>query len=339
MAASGRDGNSLCARFGGRMLIKKRTWLSAAALTLLLATASSAQVNEDMAVNGWSMEQNRSAAWHLAQHQKLSKAIAKIAPQRPGIIDAYVVAIGFDSDPVFKKEAGEALKVLERRYGAAGRSLLLTSGSGTDASDPPQGSPANLATALAAIAAKMNVKEDVLILYATTHGDPKLGLVYRDGEKGFGMIAPKRMKSLFGDLSIERRVLLLSACYSGVFVGEMAGKDTAIITAASSFRPSFGCTPGNDWTFFGDALINNALRKPQAFAKAAEEATGLIATWEAKMALQPSNPQVWVGEDAEKWLPLLEARIPATETPKVGRPAMETTFQLEQIRPIAVRPE
>jgi hypothetical protein len=301
--------------------------ITAAALSLFLATATSAQINEDMAINGWSMEQNRTPAWYLAQHQKLSKAIGKIAPQRAGVVDAYVVAIGLDSDPVFKKESAEVLKVLERRFGATGRSLLLAAGSGTDAADAPQGSPAHLSTALAAIAAKMNLKEDVLILYSTSHGDKKLGLVYRDGENGFGMIAPKRMKSLMDDLGIERRILLLSACYSGVFLPYLESKDSVIVTAASSNRPSFGCTPGNDWTFFGDALVNNALRKPQAMAKATEEATGLISTWEAKMGLEPSQPQVSIGDDTAKWLTILEARMPKTETPKIGRPAIETTFE------------
>jgi hypothetical protein len=308
---------------GGKMHNAVRNVATMIALGLFLATASSAQVNENMAVNGWSMEQNRTPAWHLAQHQKLSKTIAKIAPHRAGVVDAYVVAIGLDADPVFQKESAEALKVLERRYAAAGRSILLAAGS----PDTPQGSPANLATILAAIAAKMDVKEDVLVLYTTSHGDPKLGLVYKDGENGFGMIAPKRMKALFDDLGIERRILFLSACYTGVFVPEMSTNDSIIFTAASSARPSFGCTPGNDWTFFGDALINNALRKPQPLEKATDEASGLISSWEAKMSLQPSMPQIAIGEDSSKWLAAIEARMPKLESPKVGRPAIETTFE------------
>jgi hypothetical protein len=300
---------------------------TALSLSLFLATASSAQVNEEMAVNGWSMEQNRTPAWHLAQHQKLGKAISKIMPQRKGVVDAYVVAIGLDSDPVFKKESAEVLKVLERRFDATGRSLLLSAGSGMDGGDAPQGSPANLAIALAAISAKMDVKEDVLIFYSTSHGDPKLGIVYRDEENGFGVIAPRRMKALLDDLGITRRMLMISACYSGVFISELADKDSIIITAANSRQPSFGCTPGNDWTFFGDALINNALRKPQPLALATEEATGLISLWESKMGLKASNPQVSIGDDTGAWLTALEARMPKTETPKVGRPALETTFE------------
>jgi hypothetical protein len=305
------------------MKISKAKIMSALALSTFFAASSSAQINEGMAINGWSMEQNRSAGWQLAQHDRLTKSLAKIAPQRKGTVDAYVVVIGLDSDPVFQKESAETLNVLERRFGAVNRTLRLAAG----AADVPQGSPANLATALAAIAAKMDVKEDVLILYTTSHGDKKLGIVYRDGNDGLGMIAPKRMKTMLDELGIKRRILLISACYSGVFVSELADSDSVIITAASSSRPSFGCTPGNDWTFFGDALINNALRKPQPLAKAAEEATGLIDQWESKMKLDASNPQVSIGDETGKWLTALEAQMPKGETAKVGRPALDTTFE------------
>lgn len=306
--------------------MRKTTLLSTVTLSLFLATASSAQVNETMAKQGWSMEQGRTPEWHLAQHEKLSKAIAEIAPQRKGIVDAYVVVIGLDSDPVFKKETAEVLNVLQRRFGATTRSIRLAAGSGTDGMDAPQGSPGNLAIALASIAKKMDLNEDVLVLYSTSHGSKELGLVYRDGEEGFGMIAPERLKLLLDELNFKRRILLLSACYSGIFVPELADDDSVIVTAASSNRPSFGCTPGNDWTFFGDALVNNALRKSQPMAKAAEEATGLISMWEAKLGLQASNPQISIGDDTAKWLAALEAQMPTTETAKVGRPAIETSF-------------
>lgn len=306
--------------------MRKTSVISAASLLLLLATASSAQVNESMAINGWSMEQDRTPSWHLAQHEKLTTALTKIAPQRKGIVDAYVVVIGLDSDPVFKKESAEVFNVLQRRFGASTRSLRLIAGSGTDAADAPQGSPANLAIALASIAKKMDLNEDVVVFYSTSHGSKELGLVYRDGEKGFGMIAPKRLKSLLDDLDFKRRILLLSACYSGVFVPELADDNSVILTAASSSRTSFGCTPGNDWTFFGDALINNAMRKSQPLTEAADEATGLISLWESKLGLESSNPQVSIGDNTAKWLAALEMQMPTTETAKVGRPTIETTF-------------
>ena len=306
--------------------MRKTSIISAASLLLFLATASSAEVNENMAIKGWSMEQGRMPAWHLAQHEKLNQALAAIKPQRKGIADVYVVVIGLDSDQVFKTETAEVLNVLQRRFGASTRSIRLAAGSGTDAADAPQGSPGNLAIALASIAAKMDLNEDVLVFYATSHGSKELGLVYRDGEEGFGMIAPKRLKLLLDELNIKRRILLLSACYSGIFIPELADDNSVIITAASSSRPSFGCTPGNDWTFFGDALVNHAMRKSQPLTKAVEEATNLISLWEAKLGLEPSNPQVSVGVDTAKWLAALETQMPTTDTKKVGRPAIETSF-------------
>ena len=306
--------------------MRKRLKTVALALTMLTTNSAIGQQNFDpkeAAQNGWSMEQNRSAVWHLAQHKKLGSAMNSLLPQRQGIIDAYVVTIGLDSDAVFAREAGEAAKVLSRRYGAVGRTIFLTAGSDEKTTGTPQGSPPNLAAALAAVAAKMNLEEDVLILFATTHGDPVSGLVYRDGNNGVGMIAPRRLETLLAGLGFERRMILLSACYSGVFVPSLTTDDSIIVTAASSQRTSFGCAPGNDWTFFGDAFVNHALRKSQRFDQATDEAVGLISKWETDLNLVPSRPQVFVGEKAKLWLMPLETKLPKTETSRVGKPAIE----------------
>lgn len=273
---------------------------------------------------GWSMEQARSARWELAQTKKLNKAIVALQPQRPGTIDAYVISIGLDSDDVFGREAVEAGKVLARRYGAAGRSITLESGSGDDDASPPHGSPASLDVALAAVASKMNLKEDVLILYVTTHGAFDTGLAYKDSDKGYGAVAPRRLAMLLTELGFERRLIMLSACFAGTFVKPLASPQNITIAAAAEDRTSFGCMPSNDWTFFGDALINNGLRKPQPLEKAATEAFGLIGQWESTHRLYPSLPSIDKGAAADSWLVPLEARIPKTETPKVGRPATST---------------
>jgi Peptidase C13 family len=308
--------------------MRVKTLIAALLVAAAMAGPSTSQNgfnNRDAAEKGWSMEQGRSAGWYLAQHRRLSTALAALKPQRPGTIDAYVVSIGLDSDPVFGREAGEAEKVLSRRYGALGRSVFLAAGANAEAIGTPQGSPANLATTLAAVAAKMNVKEDVLVLFATTHGDPGMGLVYRDGNSAAGMIAPTRLAAMLDDLGIERRLVIVSACYSGVFIPILSSDQSVIVTAASSQRTSFGCNPGNDWTFFGDAFVNTALRKPQTLDKANDEARSLITLWEAGRGLIPSDPQFFIGENANAWLDALEARVPKTETPKVGRAANETS--------------
>jgi hypothetical protein len=256
----------------------------------------------------------------LADRRRLDAALAALQPQRRGTIDVYVISVALDSDPVFAREAREAGKVLSRRYAAEGRTITLAGPDGRSAG-LPKGSLTSLTVALARVAEVMDPAEDVLVLYTTSHGAPE-GLAYHEGDIGYGLLAPSRLGVVMGELGIKRRVLMLSACFTGVFVPFMAGPDTAIVTAASSDRTSFGCQAENDWTFFGDALINNALRKPQSFTSAVDEARRSISTWENQSALQPSLPQVVIGERAKVWLAALEARIPPGASTPTGTPAI-----------------
>ncbi len=256
----------------------------------------------------------------LEQRRRLDTALARIEPQRKGLIDAYVVTIALDSDPVFAREARAAGAVLERRFDAKGRTLILAGPDGTR-DDRPQGSIEALLVALARLAEVMDPREDVLVLYTTSHG-LDLGLAYHYGDTGYGVLSPQRLKSALEELGIERRIIMLSACFSGVFVPALASPDTAILTAAAANRTSFGCAAENDWTFYGDALINTALREPQGLAAAAAQATSLVARWEADQRLLASLPQTRIGAAVSEWLPQLEARMPPTATARVGRPAV-----------------
>lgn len=266
------------------------------------------------------LERGRPPAALLDQHRRLARALDALAPQRHGIVDAYVLAVALDSDAVFAREAREAGRVLARRYDANGRTLTLAGATGRDPDDLPHGSLATLAVALARVAERMDPREDVLVLYLTAHG-ARAGIAYHDGDQGYGLLSPARLAAMLDGLGIRRRLVMLSACYSGVFVPLLASPDTVLLTAASSERTSFGCRADNDWTFFGDALVNHALRRPQPFEGAATEARDSISRWEIAARLPPSDPQLSIGADAAGWLARLEARLPATATAPVGAPA------------------
>jgi hypothetical protein len=272
---------------------------------------------------GTQIEQHRSPAGELQEHRKLDRALNALAPQRRGIVDAYVISMALDSDPVFGREAREAGVVLGRRYGAAGRTIVLA---GTDGSAPsalPRGSPGTLAVALARVAELMDEKEDALVLYTTSHGAP-FGLYYHDADNGFGAVSPQRLAVMLDGLGIANRLLILSACYSGIFVPRLRSDASVIVTAAAADRTSFGCAAENDWTFFGDAMINRALRKPQPLLAAFDEASRLVGAWEAQVKAAPSQPQIAVGAGAPRWLGALEARMPKGATAPVGRPSIES---------------
>jgi len=285
-----------------------------------LATGQSRKERRESFKLGPQMQRGVPARILLEQKRRLDEALAAIKPQRSGVIDAYVVAVALDSDPVFAREAREAGAVLARRYDAAGRTLVLAGPDGSR-DDRPQGSIDALIVSLARVAELMDPEEDVLVLYSTSHG-LDLGLAYHYGDTGYGILSPSRLKSVFEELGLKRRIVMLSACFSGVFVPALATPESAIMTAAASNRSSFGCRAENDWTFYGDALINTALRQPQGLEDAAAEATALVAQWEADQRLLASLPQTRIGDKVSEWLPALEARMPQTTTPKVGRPAI-----------------
>ena len=270
---------------------------------------------------GPELQRGVSAATLREQQRRLDAALAALAPHTPGTPDAFVVTIALDSDPVFAREAREAGRVLGQRYGAEGRTLVLAGPDGTR-DDAPHGSITALALALSHIGSLMAPSEDVLVLYTTSHG-MDLGLAYHYGDTGYGVLSPARLKAALDEARIRRRVLILSACYSGVFVPVLAGPDTAILTAAASTRTSFGCAAENDWTFFGDALINRALRQPVSLDEAARMAGRSVAEWEIKARVLASLPQVSIGAEAKGWLPQIEARMPRIASAPVGRPAFD----------------
>lgn len=254
--------------------------------------------------------------------RRLAAAADRLAPQRPGIVDAYVVVVALDSDYVFAREAREAARVLAQRYDAGGRTLLLAGLDGRGIDPLPRGSPDALSEALARVASVMNPDEDALILYITAHGTPQ-GLAYRDQGEFLATLPPAWLNDALRRNHVRNRLVIISACFSGVFVPTLAAPDGAVITAAAANRTSFGCASDNDWTFFGDALVNHALRKSQPLTAAFGEARELVGTWEAHAGLIPSNPQIAIGPQAASWLRPIEARMPKQASVPVGRPAID----------------
>src|SRR4051794_36526942 len=77
------------------------------------------------------------------KQDRMQAALAGLQPQRPGVVDAYVVVAALDADPVFNREAREAGRVLAKRFDAAGRTLVLAHDEGADKADA-EATPARL---------------------------------------------------------------------------------------------------------------------------------------------------------------------------------------------------
>lgn len=257
------------------------------------------------------------AAQQLDEHRRIAAALSALKPQRPGVVDAYVIVVALDSDPVFSREAREAGRVLASRFDAAGRTIVLANDEGDRKADAV-GSPHTLALALARVAELADRKEDVLVLYSTSHGEADGGIIYRDMARGAGLITPQRFAGLLEPLGFKNRLLIVQACFSGQFVAPLRRPGTVVVTAAAEDRTSFGCQAGNDWTLFGTALINHALRQPLPLDAQLSRAKALIAAAEEEAGLPASNPQVSMGAETSAWLKALDERAPKVASAPVG---------------------
>ena len=99
---------------------------------------------------------------------------------------------------------------------------------------------------------------------------------------------------------------MVSACYSGTFVPVLQNTQSLIITASAANKTSFGCTDDADFTYFGRAFFDEALRQEHSLVKAFEAAKQTISEREKEEGFAPSEPQMSIGAEMEQALPQLE---------------------------------
>lgn len=203
----------------------------------------------------------------------------------PGKID--VVSFGLWGDQsVFASEAEGAARIIARQFGPVDKVVVRAntkrSGEATEE---------NLRTTLAGLGAKMDPDRDLLFLVITSHGDQEgVGVETPPGDQS--LITPIELRTMLRESGARLSVVIVSACYSGVFADAMAAPDTLVITAADNDHASFGCRDGAKWTSFGEAFFGEALAKTKSLPAAFALARGLVAEREQAEGFDPSNPQM-----------------------------------------------
>jgi hypothetical protein len=245
------------------------------------------------------------------QRALLDASVAGLAPQRKGVTDLYTIGVaGWAKQDVFIKELDGALASLGKVLPVADRVVRLVNNPETMRTTP-LATRQNLAAATRAVWQVMDRDEDVLILLMTSHGSPR-GFALQVPGTAPAALRPAELAKIMAGEGIRNRVAIVSACYSGIFVKPLASESTIVMTAADERHPSFGCAPGRDWTYFGDALFNQSLRPGLDFQRAFANARMLVSGWELKEGLQPSNPQAHFGSElVEKLKPLFAAHAGA----------------------------
>lgn len=213
-------------------------------------------------------------------------AAIKVEPQRPGEVDVYILSFGlWGPQSVFESEAKGAARILEAQFGSKGRTIVrFNTKSRSDAT------PASLMASARAAGQALDPAEDVVVLVLTSHGGPEgIGVV---AGRSAMLMTPANVKTLLDETRAQHRVVIVSACYSGLFARELSDERTLVITAAAADKPSFGCRDGATWTYFGDAFFNKAMRGETRLDAAFDKARSLVTQREKREGFDPSNPQI-----------------------------------------------
>lgn len=175
------------------------------------------------------------------------------------------------------------------------------------AADPrvPTATTENIAAALDALRPG---PDDGCLFFLTSHGVPNARA--RRGTRPAAVVGPDRLFPADLEAMLDQRcavsptVVIVSACYSGVFAEHPALQtpNRVILTAAMPDRPSFGCSQDDKFTFW-DRCMLETLPRAATWADVHLQTRTCVARTEAAFGFRPSEPQAWFGADVAR-LPL-----------------------------------
>ncbi len=265
-----------------------------------------------------------------AQNQVLTKSLEAVQYGEFAQSHWYFLGVaGAGYQDVFKSEVERIKEQFDTRFGTFGRSLVLINNP-TTRTKIPIASRTSMDLALRRIGQQMNRESDVLFLYMTSHGLPNQ-FEMENAPIDLNDVDPKWLKETLDKAGIRWRVIVISACYSGSFVPALQDDNTLIITASAADRASFGCSNEADYTYFGRAFFDQAMREQTSVSAAFEQAKATVAQWESAQGFEASEPQWSIGKNMEFMLPQLEQRlfpvVSKTDTKTIETPQLSVQTQ------------
>ena len=138
------------------------------------------------------------------------------------------------------------------------------------------------------------------LVYFSSHGSPQ-GVVL-NGQ----ILPPALMDEMVSSACGERpAIVVISACFSGVFIPVLADPNRMILTAARPDRSSFGCSESDKYPYF-DTCMLKVLPTAHDFVAVGSAVQACVADKEQETGMRPaSEPQVYIGAALRPILPLM----------------------------------
>lgn len=240
----------------------------------------------------------------VEDRERLNRQIEGLEAERPGVTDVYFLAVGGDgTESVFMRDIEVARAGLQTQFDLERRAIMLLNH--RDYETLPLATRPSIATALKALDEQMNPQEDLLVVHLVSHGGEDGDLLLSQPGLELPNLSPQDFAEMIEPLSARRKVLVVSACYSGQWLDELADSDTLILTSARADRTSFGCGDDSEMTWFSKALYKSvglSLTEPDAMF---EQVTEQIRLWEEEIGMDEeswSYPQFHLGDNLRQWL-------------------------------------
>ncbi len=226
------------------------------------------------------------------QNSLLEKAWKELEENNPNNIDLYLLTVAGDANQgVFRREANFVKQYFDTQLGTQGKSMQLVN-SRLTAKEIPQSTITSIKRSLNTVSQRMDEQQDILFVYLTSHGSKDHQFYLNHPEMPLNDLPAHELASMLADIPVKYKVLVVSACYSGGFIPELKDENTLVMTASASDRTSFGCSDNNDFTYFGEAFIRDALPNSDSFSEAFDKAFELVSQREKDEEFEASIPQI-----------------------------------------------
>lgn len=157
------------------------------------------------------------------------------------------------------------------------------------------------------------------LFYFTSHGNQQ-GIIFGRNE---GM-SPQVMAGLVNQWCGQQpTVVIVSACFSGVFVPALQGPNRMVMTAARPDRSSFGCGGTARYPYFDECVLQSIPQSTDFLGLAQTVTTCVQRREEQEGASPPSEPQVSIGDQIRPVLaaaPFVDGSAGGQATPQQQQP-------------------
>jgi Peptidase C13 family len=259
--------------------------------------------------------------------QHILKQLDRVTPQRPGLVDVYSLIVGGDgSENVFQREVKTVQARLAASMQTTGQIITLINNRNLA---QPEATLNSIEFVIKRLAEKMDKEQDLLFLHLTSHGSPNHYLVLQHPSERLNWLGTKELAMILRRSGIHHRFIVISGCFSGGFIRELANENTVVVTASASTVSSYGCGDKSEITDFSRVFYTRALGKSRPLIEAAQLAVQYVHEEEKRQSRDHSYPQTHIGANMVEYMRQFETqrkldaaqadatpRMPVPQTPR-----------------------